>query len=274
MPLPTALSVLNSFDTKLPRDPEIQFGFRETYRKFESSVSSTRDTGAIPAFLKEDLSIYQRIFDDYFKGIKDRDELSVPMPVLEKSHLLNTESDVMRLAMLQLIHPVNIALQELCPEGTRLVCGNETSRGSNSRFDLQWSLYSNDGRLLKLLAILEVKNTHVIHWDDFKPAEATEQTLYNKTAQAMAKSIHRTLLKSNAVWLSKQAAKYAAYCSYVAVFDWNAIFIFNFTYFKDQTRDQGVRGIHFNESGQTRGMTFRRLLFAFVARPLQNHLKR
>ncbi|PYH81841.1 hypothetical protein BO82DRAFT_432234 [Aspergillus uvarum CBS 121591] len=64
----------------------------------------------------------------------------------------------------------------------------------------------------------------------------------------------------------KQAGKYSKHCRYVAVFDWDAMFIFSFP--SAQT-NRPVRGLYFDESGRTGGMTFRRLLFAFVVRALR-----
>ncbi|PGH36239.1 hypothetical protein GX50_00924 [[Emmonsia] crescens] len=105
---------------------------------------------------------------------------------------------------------------------------------------------------------------------DFAPAEATEQNLDAQRGKAANQGPHFTLLKENAVWLSKQAGKYSEHCSSVAVFDWNAMFIFNYLH-EQSTRGGAVRGTYFDESGPTKDMTFRRLLFAFVARALKRY---
>jgi hypothetical protein len=79
-----------------------------------------------------------------------------------------------------------------------------------------------------------------------------------------------SLLSGNAFWISKQAGKYANRCADVATFDWNAMFIFNYQYARS-TVGGSVRGTYFDESGQGGGMTFRSLLFAFVARALKRY---
>lgn len=186
--------------------------------------------------------------------------------MLEDTHILETEADVLRLATLQLIHPVNIALQQICPPGTRIFCRTETSTSGTSRFDVEWSLYDTRGNLLSRLAILEIKSTHVIHKDDFKRAAVDEANYQSKMVRAMDTE-SSSLLKRNAIWLSKQAQKYSRHCPYVAVFDWGAMFIFSFL----PQSHKPVRGFYFDEYGRTEGMTFRRLLFAFVVRPLRNN---
>jgi hypothetical protein len=122
---------------------------------------------------------------------------------------------------------VNIALQEICPAGITLVCTTEKRGSSASRFDVQWALHSDRGERLTILAILEIKNTHAVWREDFEPAGATEQNYDAQVAKAM-KGAPFTLFKKNASWLSKQANKYSDDCVYVAVFDWNAMFIFNY----------------------------------------------
>lgn len=104
-----------------------------------------------------------------------------------------------------------------------------------------------------------------------------------------------SFLRGNAVHLSKQASKYAGYkedaeddddeedddekdgedrvedgskweaCGSVTVFDWNCNAMFIFDYHKAND-DRAVRGTYFDESRRIKGMTFRRLLFAFVTR--------
>ncbi|QSS56002.1 hypothetical protein I7I53_04047 [Histoplasma capsulatum var. duboisii H88] len=223
------------------------------------------------------LSSSKTIFRFFRRSQKDISPPTVPfsplqasLPVLEKTHRLDTEADVLRISILQFIHPVNIALQEILPASTKLVCGTESCGGPKSRFDVQWSLYSDKEELLEILSILEVKNTHIIHWEDFAPAEATEQNLEAQRSKAANRAPHFTLLKENAVWLSKQAGKYSGHCASVAVFDWTALFIFNYLHEKS-TRGGPVRGTYFDESGPTKGMTFHRLLFAFVARALKRY---
>ncbi|KAI3002580.1 hypothetical protein CBS147346_5806 [Aspergillus niger] len=194
--------------------------------------------------------------------------LNVSMPELEESHLLLSEADVTRLSSYQLFHPVNIALQAVAPPGTKIICSAEKPDGRFTRFDVQWSIYSKDNKPLKALAILEVKKTHIIHINEFTPAEVTEHDFHVKDAKAFDKP-YNSLLQGNAVWLAKQASKYAeeSSCSDVAVFDYNAIFAFNFTLAKS-SRGGPVMGTYFDEGSRSGRMTFRLFLFAFAMRPL------
>lgn len=262
-------SINQSFGQKLPREPAIAFEFAGDYRDFVSTVATTIEADAMSVFIKEDVSIFDNIFRNHFPPAKPFSSINRQMPALEKSHKLSTEADVLRLSTMQLIHPVNMALEEITPPGTTIVCGTETHGGPGSRFDMQWSLYSDGGKLLKLLAVLEFKNTHVIHWRDFAPAVVTEDNHDVKLAKAFGQNEEHTLLQDNASWLSKQAGKYSKFCDDVAVFDWNAMFIFNYVFHR--ARGGPIRGTYFDEFGHTKGMTFRRLLFAFLARTLKRY---
>ncbi|EEH34439.1 hypothetical protein PAAG_05488 [Paracoccidioides lutzii Pb01] len=247
-----ALTIFQSFDRKLPNGSDIEFTFRGSYREFKSSVQSTVEIDATPVFIKEDISVFQTIAERYFPPTVPFSPLQASLPVLEKTHRLDTEAD------------------EIRPASTKFVCGTESYGGPKSRFDVQWSLYSDQGELLEILAVLEVKNTHTIRREDFAPAEATEQNLEAQRSRAANRGPYFTLLEENAVWLSKQAGKYSEHCASVAVFDWTAMFIFNYLH-EQSTRGGAVRGTYFDESGPTKGMTFRRLLFAFVARALKRY---
>ncbi|KAF9882550.1 hypothetical protein FE257_007285, partial [Aspergillus nanangensis] len=255
---PLSSAIVTAFNEKLPNQPLVVFVFNEPYRSIRSSASSTLEAEPVAVYFEEAASMYQKLFDLNFPRIGHANPLSARMPVLEQSHLLETESDVLRLATLQLIHPVNIALQQICPTGTRIFCRTETSTSGTSRFDVEWSLYDDRGTLLSRLAILEIKSTNVIHRDDFKRAAVDERDFKSKMATAMGTE-NSSLLRRNALWLSKQAQKYSRHCPYVAVFDWSAMFIFSFL----PQSSKPVRGFYFDESGHTEGMTFRRLLFAF-----------
>jgi hypothetical protein len=94
----------------------------------------------------------------------------------------------------------------MCPPGTRIFCRTETSTSGTSRFDVEWSLYDTRGNLLSRLAILEIKSTNVIHKDDLKRAAVNETNFQSKMVRAMDIE-SSSLLKRNAIWLSKQAQK-------------------------------------------------------------------
>lgn len=247
-------------------EPLVVIPSDETYRPIRSPASSTLETDPVAVYFEETIDVYHNLFDRNFPRIGHGSPLCARMPVLEETHILETEADVLRLATLQLIHPVNIALQQICPPGTRIFCRTETSTSCTSRFNVEWSLYDTRGNLLSRIAILEIKSTNVIHKDDLKRAAVDEAIYQSKMVRAMDTE-SSSLLKRNAIWLSKQAQKYSRHCLYVAVFDWGAMFIFSFL----PQSHKPVRGIYFDEYGRTEGMTFCRLLFAFVVRPLRNH---
>ncbi|PYH87706.1 hypothetical protein BO71DRAFT_166312 [Aspergillus ellipticus CBS 707.79] len=96
-----AMTIGESFNQKFPREPNIMFCFKESYREFKSYVQSTVETEPMSVFIKEDISVYMKIAERYFPQMKPFSPLRERMPVLEKTHRLETESDVSRLAILQ-----------------------------------------------------------------------------------------------------------------------------------------------------------------------------
>ncbi|GKZ37152.1 hypothetical protein AbraIFM66950_008575 [Aspergillus brasiliensis] len=236
--IPSSSAIVTAFDEKLPTD--VTYAFQGPYRVIRSTASSTIESDPVAVYFGEEVETYHKLFERHFPRIGAGSPLIARMPVPEQTHL-EAEADVLRLATLQLIHPVNIALQQICPRDTQIICRTETSTS-------------------------KIKNTHVIHKSDFQHAAVNEQNFQAKLARAMDKD-SMTLLQQNAAWLSKQAYKYSKYCPYVAIFDYNAMFIFSFL----QQSTKPVRGFYFDEHGRTSGMTFRRLLFAFVVRSLKSY---
>ncbi|KAL1886495.1 hypothetical protein Plec18167_000426 [Paecilomyces lecythidis] len=266
-------TILESFNLKLPKS-FIEFGFQENYRTITSTAPSTKETEIDHIFLLEDISVFKAIAEKCLpRRPTAHSSLLDSLPRLEKTHRLDTEADVTRISILQLLYPVNIALQEIvAAAGMKIICGSERTGGRDSRFDIQWSLYNNKGEFLKNSAILEIKSTNVIHWDDFKNAAATEKTLEAKMAEAMSK-FPDTLFNGNALLLTKQATKYSQKCVDVALFDWTSMFIFDFADRLSTTEEGEVKGTYFSEDRRTRkGMTFRRQLFAFLARALKRYV--
>ena len=168
-------AIVTAFNEKLPVEPLVVFASNVRYRSIRSSASSTINTDPVPVYLEEAVDTYRNLSERHFPRIGHASPLSSRMPVLEQTHRLETEADVLRLATLQLIHPVNIALQEICPPGTRIFCRAETSTDGTSCFDVEWSLYDIRGTHLSRLAVLEVKNTNVVHKDDFRRAARREK---------------------------------------------------------------------------------------------------
>jgi len=80
----------------------------------------------------------------------------------------------------------------MCPAGTRIICRFEAQSGPHSRFNVQWSLYSQQAEDLGLIAVLEIKNTNIIYREGFGPAEATAQNWEAKTINAPDNPHHTT----------------------------------------------------------------------------------
>ena len=104
-------------------------------------------------------------------------------------------------------------------------------------------------------AILQSKNTNVLHWKDFEPACFTDASSIRKSVRGP------TLLKSNAEVVSKQAAKYSDACIDIALFDWSTMFIYGFNQAK--TRREIPKDI-FSMEGEKGGNTFREMLLGFL----------
>ncbi|KAJ5584224.1 uncharacterized protein N7459_004024 [Penicillium hispanicum] len=232
------------------------------------TADSTLEKEAPIAYLRDSVDILDSIAKRELSRIQRQRHrlLQNSMPTLEATHRLSAEADVSRFSVLQLLHPVNIALQAMCPPN--------------------WTL--SVGHAQYALAILEFKNTHVISRQEFDRATFNQGTTDEETQQNMDRKISElyrldeevepSLLQGNAFWLAKQAAKYAEDCSDVAIFDGMAMFIFNYVYAKSEPhisrRQDWVRGTYFDEGGRGNQTTFRRVLFGFVARALKRRLLR
>ena len=194
------------------------------------------------------------------------------LPQLERSHILHTESDVVRASMLYLIHPVNVAASKLLGNNNKtLYCRSEILSGS-SRTDIRWQV--TDGHTYRNVAVLEFKNTKVLHWQDFRKASPQGVSAKDMRNTALGRK-DQTLFESNALVVSKQAKKYSEEIAPdVAVFDWEHMFIFDFTDVREDASDPKLcRGIWFEESAQHQNdkETFRMVLLGFLIRALRRY---
>ncbi|KAI9695807.1 MAG: hypothetical protein M1836_006073 [Candelina mexicana] len=148
------------------------------------------------------------------------------LPTIESSHVLCTEGDVVRAAVLYLLNPVNVALERLCPAGCRIDCITDGPHGTSSRADIVWR-YRDTQSQTTSFAVLEFKNTYAIHWADFEPGMANLDPyapVDQQPASMVANSYTAedgTFLDGNAVVMAKQAQKYhnETGCTDVALFD-------------------------------------------------------
>ena len=115
---PSTSTILAAFNEKLPTD--MLYAFTEHYRTIRSTASSTADTDVINVYLEESIEVYHNLLNRNFPRVRHASPLNARMPVSEGTHLLKSEADVLRLATLQLLRPVNIALEQLLPSNTRI----------------------------------------------------------------------------------------------------------------------------------------------------------
>ena len=191
------------------------------------------------------------------------------MPQLEKTYFLNTEADVLRAFFFYLLHPVHIAVSDMLETGT-LDCKGEQSAAGGCQTDIRWVYRTRDQTTN--IAVLELKNTNVIYWDDFKRAMVAPENAEKKRDSAYG-CVNQTFFTGNAYWLSKQARKYASNMGIedVAIFDWGVMFIFDFSGIDEDKQYPTIpRGIWFEEISRNtdKGDTFRSLLLGFLIRAL------
>ncbi|KAI9674982.1 MAG: hypothetical protein M1817_001388 [Caeruleum heppii] len=250
------------------------------YRQSHASAPSTTATDPPGAWEQDQPST---LFDLVRDLIPQGNEQIPPplqgyLPALESSHMLHTEGDVVRAAVLYLLNPVNKALELLCPAGCHIECVTDASHGMSSRTDIAWRCGDVQNRSTTF-AVLEFKNTYALHWPDFKPGLANlnpnapidEQPEEMLTAASDSRT--GTLLNGNAVVVAKQAQKYhnETGCTDVAIFDWDTMFIFDFFLMdEDSSPPQLVKGIWFEETVHGRPHeTFRMLLFGMLVRSMR-----
>ncbi|OJD23487.1 hypothetical protein ACJ73_05161 [Blastomyces percursus] len=243
-------TVLESFWEPLPSLSVSPLPNNATYRTIQASAQSTVAGNRLPANAS---SLLER------------------MPQVEKSHLLHTESDVIRASIQYLLHPINVATSRLLPSSGRLFCRGEAREGGGCRTDLRWIYWNGSG--WTNIAVLEFKNTQVLRWSDFKEAVSDQNNAKAMVDSAYGAHPHYTHFTNNAVWLSKQARKYAQNtgASDVAIFDWDKMFIFNFYGMAEHLQNPVLaKGIWFEEGNSSQpGHTFRMVLFGFLVRALQ-----
>jgi len=254
------------------------------YRDVSEGAASTMYVDALKAFVSDDLVALVKLGRNHLPNPALSPELRHRLPQLEKTHLLHTEGDVVRAAELYLLHPLNVVLSKLVKNG-HLYCRSEQTSAGGCRTDIRWVYHpnqSNQGNQgnqdnqVKDIAVLEFKNTKILRWSDFAPAWIDPQHAKDKIAEAFNIEPHSMHLVKNAVWVTKQAMKYAANLKIadVAVFDWHAMFVYNLATMKEDAANPTLaQGLWFEET-QTHlgdGVTFRIVLLSFLVRALKRH---
>ncbi|KAJ4420824.1 hypothetical protein N0V82_004119 [Gnomoniopsis sp. IMI 355080] len=139
--------------------------------------------------------------------------------------VLRSETDIVQASVLWLLHPVVKALQAQFPN---VQCAAEVTV-DDCRCD---ALISIGGRSI---VVIEYKNRGNIRWSDFASGEIQDFSKNNRQAIRQRildgrKKDEKSDMQHNAVCLTKQAAAYATkwYVRYVALFDWDHMFLWNF----------------------------------------------
>ncbi|ODH50719.1 hypothetical protein GX48_03227 [Paracoccidioides brasiliensis] len=223
-------TVLESFWEPLPSLSISPLPNNATYCTIQASAQSTVGMDAPKAFMLENASILLQVAGNRLPA--NVSSLQERMPRVEKSHLLHTESDVIRASIQYLLHPINVATSRL-----------------NSK-----TLECYVGAISKMWCRTNTMQKQMVD-------------------SAYGTHPHYTHFTNNAVWLSKQARKYAQNTGApdVAIFDWDKMFIFNFYGMAEHLQNPVLaKGIWFEEGNSSQqGHTFRMILFGFLVRALQ-----
>ncbi|KAK9235324.1 hypothetical protein V1525DRAFT_390548, partial [Lipomyces kononenkoae] len=198
----STLTIRDAFWAVLPFLPSDNV----VYRQFQSNTPSTMGEDAPKALIEQSIIV---LLDLARNRIPSRGiALQEHMPQVEITHFLSTEADVIRASVL----PAPCGMQQ----------------GAGCRTDVIWE-YQDSRQSIKV-AVLEFKNTAVLHHSEFLKAMTSESSAKAKRDQAYGKP-NLSFLEGNAYWVSKQAKKYSRNANIpdVAVFDWNAMVIFDFS---------------------------------------------
>ncbi|CAN6666826.1 hypothetical protein TRVA0_038S01046 [Trichomonascus vanleenenianus] len=252
--------------------PEIVYASDLTYRKTHIPDWPTTDH-KIPAFVKVPAETFKPIFDKLLAKLRESESPIVKSRMPEAgTNWMQREADVTKVVYKLLLHPVDIALQDVVTQlgSNDKIYGipqYQTKTEPICRFDYAWVLHSGNSE--RIVAVLELKNTRVLHEQDFAPGQCPTQPDFGRKMEEAMGTLHGTLLKDNAYALSLQVSKYSEYCKSIALFDWNAMVLFNFNREKEDMEGI-VRGTFFRENKRDKKvMTFRGLLFTFVAQSLE-----
>ena len=172
---------------------------------------------------------------------------------------MHNEADVVRATVLYLLHPVNQAINA---QYGHIFCAAEDQGNGPLRCDVVWKIW-RDGEW-SIIAILELKKRGVLSLGDFIHARVNYKDIPYHIQRALREP-SSTFLKGNAVTLSQQAAAYAwkRNTKYVALFDWNSLFLYSFAGLdaKSETVGDWAYGTWIVEDPTT---TFRKAILGFL----------
>lgn len=269
------LTVYESFRSAIPWLPSVPNP--GDYRALSSSTQSTIDTDPPTAWRFED---HQRLIDLVANNLpaeisNPEDNLLKRVAYRDGSNLLRSEADVLSATILYVLNPVNLAINRNLKQGSMTMSCEQTSPG-RVRTDIRWSYRVSPTTVGAEVAVLEVKPKDTLRWPDIADAMArsdAEERLKHREAYG---TNGKTLFVHNAFWFTKQAQKYAEQLETpdVAIFDWNNLFILDFsTMDPDRRRPKLARGIWFNEEGKDHQNlhTLRAVLLGFLLRAMSRY---
>ena len=287
MPKPNHLSVLRLPLPALKRDKPL--GFK---RQIKASTK-TREVAPLAAWQSPSVDYIKLAQERYFPTLVELSakaiDLQEPVGSLNKNNHLETESEVLNGCHGILVQPVLLCVQHLFsggpPSAGLTIRHSRESHGKqDGRIDLVWE-YIHSSNLNKLVpfAVLEFKNTCVIHPEEFAPRFCGP----NGTATGSAKSKEwfqqttendkdNPLQKSgNPAFLAKQATQYAYRTPFISMFDWDTMLTMDFRPLKISKGQDFVqmRFLREFETGGKDGQTFGMLLLGYVVHALQETLK-
>ncbi|EEP77869.1 predicted protein [Uncinocarpus reesii 1704] len=254
------ISILQSFRRPLP-DVETA---DVSYRHVTSAAPSNPAQDAIPLLQRESNEELLGLAAQALQTQSKQPALQQNMPLHEASHYLGTEGDILRISALQLIHPINAVLSLLIPNGAKLLCRAEvTSPDQTPRTNLKW-IYIDPSGQDQVVAILEYKNTGVIHFENWAGAITLPENAVERLLNAK-EQINSTFLVGNAIILSKQLVNYESVCSDIALFDWNNMMVFDFAETNEDLLVPKFTSVVFESDP----LHFRSLLLGMIVRSLK-----
>jgi hypothetical protein len=242
------------------------------YRQTHSTAASTIATDAPRALEAEDKQLIIALACNSLSNLRGNSRLRERIPQNEGTHSLRTEADVLDASRLYLLHPVNVAANELLNYG-RLECRREHIASQTSRTDVLW-VHIHENKTTNI-AVLEFKNAFVLQEAEFRLAMGDASEAGQKLEEAFNTDA-KTLLTGNAYWVSKQAKKYHKELPIadVAIFDWKNMVVLDFSGVSETPGNPKLaRAIWFSEAADksSNHQTFRALLLGFLIRALRRY---
>ncbi|KAK2797823.1 hypothetical protein FQN50_009067 [Emmonsiellopsis sp. PD_5] len=249
------ITILESFTKPLPA---VASDDRDYYPMTSEATSTAAEDAIRVLVVKKPAILFNEAKEALETTPSIPGRLDRPMPQHEMSHYLHTESDVLRVSALQLIHPVNVVLSGILLPGVTLRCQSEVvSQWRKARMDLKWLCRRGDRETT--VAVLEYKTIKVLRFDDWKPAITDLAGAAAKIA-AGTESEYFSVLEDNAVKLSRQVKKYSRECKDIALFDWFSMYIFDL----DGVHEDGTDPVPTRITCSNDSTQFRRLLLGMI----------